>query len=168
MKKNLKEWCFYYLFLQKMQFIVVARFLLYVVPASSFFNSDIFLYYSNLIIEKLHIPVFIQFCIEGVIIFILYVHSIIFVFRNISFKNYAVYRSSNLLDDIYFASLYAVLLLLIACLLNIGAWMLNELLSDLVYKIISVYFTQIFLFYFLFKRKVFNYSVEKREKPLKT
>lgn len=155
----MKEKLNYYFFLQKIQFLIVARFLLYIVPVITFLNSDAFSYYFNPVIEKYSIPVFILYCFGFFVPFVLYVHSIIYVFRNISFKEYAIYRTGKRSNDIGFATIYSILI-------GIVCLPLLLIISFDLYKIFSVYFIQIAALYFLFKRKICNYSVEKRDQPL--
>ncbi len=84
----------YYLFLQKIQFSIVARFLLIIAPMSLFTNSEYFLYHSNLLPN--FIPNYISFILSFFIIFVLYIYSVIYVFRDISFKDYAIYRTGKI------------------------------------------------------------------------
>ena len=150
----------YYLFLQKIQFAIVARFLLFIVPLSVFTEVLYYLakFLSNFIPKD--IAGFLSVIFGFFIVFVLYIYSVIYVFRNISFKDYAIYRTGKISDDIGFATIYSIL---------IGMVSLPLILIDFqLYKIFSVYFIQIAALYLLFNRKIHSYSVEKRDQPLKT
>jgi hypothetical protein len=161
MNKKLTKIRQYYSFLQKIQFLVVARFLLYVVPVNFFLKSDTYFSYFNPVIEKYSIPDFMLTFFGFFIISILYVHAVMYVFQNFLFKRYAIHRSSKVLDDIRFAIVYTTLL-------AISGLLVQQLLDYDWYKVASVYFIQTPIFYFLFKIKAFNYFVEKLEHPLQT
>jgi hypothetical protein len=83
----------YYLFLQKIQFAIVARFLLFIVPLSVFTEVLYYLakFLSNFIPKD--IAGFLSVIFGFFIVFVLYIYSVIYVFRNISFKDYAIYRT---------------------------------------------------------------------------
>jgi hypothetical protein len=184
MLKKLHDKIQYYFFLQKIQFLVVARFLLMVVPVNFFLKSDTYSYYSGFILdryllwkygsitnlglitdlEKLYLInkiVNISGFLSFFLVLILYVYSVVYVFHNISFKKYAVHRHANILDDIGFAVSYSILLFMYS-------YPMLLLLDFALYKMISVYFIQILVFYFLFKTKAWGYYIKKRSKPLKT
>ena len=77
------------------------------------------------------------------------------------FKDYAIYRTGKISDDIGFAAIYSILIGMVSL-------PLLQIIDFGLYTLVSVYFIQIAALYLLFKRKICNYSVEKRDQPLKT
>lgn len=174
----------YYLFLQKLQFFIVARFLLLVMPIYFFITSDMYKNFigrcvekyliwkygsiSNLdyipVVEKMHL---IENVVYGGVFFgyvsvlIAYLYSQIYVFRNITSKTYAIKRTGKISDDIGFSVTFLSLLF-------IYNYPLQLLFDSWLYKLITVYFVYNALCGILFKTKAYGYSAYKRHKPLKT
>ena len=149
----------YYFFLQKLQFAIVARFLLLISPAYLFIESKCFFSIANF--ASNFIPDYLLTIFVFLIIPIFYAYSVMYVFRSISFKDYAIYRSGKMSDDIGFAIVYVILI-------GVICFPLLQIVEPALYKFISLCLIQIATLYFLFKIKIYNYSVEKRDQPLKT
>ena len=174
----------YYVFVKILHLAIILSFLMTLVPTWFFIESSYIGEYRGYFLEKYLIwkygslyntefisdaeklnlfeNVFIiTASISCVLVSISFLTSIIYVFRNFSFKLYSIQRTNHLSDDIGFAATFCVLTLLYSYLLQI-------IFNELLYKILLSYLIQPAILYSMFKTKAYGYVVKKRPVPLKT